>query len=708
MTAGSAAAHLGTGVDPAARLEVPKGPWSADRYEVVQSASWMRKRHPDVPCMVAGCKESSLVLSSRSAQFPAGTGLCKGHSTRWTRSGRIALGEFLLSQRDRPLRLKTPVNLTISPDHAAVELGGLRLRVAEEVRFAIATSINSRQWTATAELAFHLRCIVGMLTSSQVDSILDESVERWIIRLGTHCRDVIDLSDSRSRGVCGRFRSLYEVLVDGCTVDPWLRDEWKADLCNVAAALHRKSIHWEKVTVPWLRDGLKQYARISLSTKKAGWSTVNDWCKAAGKFSTFLDGRRGPPIEPSQISRQLIIEYFGTLSSDNARSRARVLVDLFYRMRENEILPELPDVLLLLRGEAVARKTRSPRPYPPDVIQRIDSEVLNSTLLTETERRIVKLLRFGGPRPSEALRLPIDSLRVTADGKYWIEYYQTKVDEYRRFPIISSLGLELVEQQESVRRKYGSGAAHMFPSERRSIPEVDGVGGTTVPFSYSGFHKRVRRVFALLGIDRSDTTGELITGGELHRFRHTLATEMINDGWSLYEVQKFLGHVSSTMTQAYAELHDETLDRLYRELMESAVDGEGKPILDGVHFDTGVERMREKLAKAALPNGFCDLPENKPCDFRPNPCLACSFFRTTPVFLDTHRRHRDELKVLVDDGKRQGYERIVEINKPMLTRVEQLIATLEEAEAATASGNELTEGDQGLALLAKEADRKIS
>jgi hypothetical protein len=356
----------------------------------------------------------------------------------------------------------------------------------------------------------------------------------------------------------------------------------------------------------------------------------------------------------------------------------------------------------------VVRKTRSPRPYPPDVIQRIDREVLNSTLLTETERRIIKLLRFGGPRPSEALQLPIDSLRVTGDGKYWIEYFQTKVDEYRRFPIITSLGLELVTQQDEVRQKYGAGAQHMFPSERRSIPVADGVVGMTVPFSYPGFHKRVRRVFDRLGIDRSEMTGELITGGELHRFRHTLATEMINDGWSLYEVQKFLGHVSSTMTQAYAELHDETLDRLYRELMESAVDGDGNPILEGVHFDSGVERMRERLAKAALPNGFCDLPESKPCDFRPNPCLECSFFRTTPVFLDTHRRHRDELKVLVDEGTREGHERIVEINKPMLTRVEQLIATLEEAEVAAASSDQGAKGNEGAARKAKKVVRRVS
>lgn len=227
----------------------------------------------------------------------------------------------------------------------------------------------------------------------------------------------------------------------------------------------------------------------------------------------------------------------------------------------------------------------------------------------------------------------------------------------------------------------------MFPSKKFSIPSIDGRGGTTVAISYSGFRKRMCSTFAKHGITTSEMTGERITGGELHRYRHTLATEMINDGWSLYQIQKYLGHVSSTMTQAYAELHDETLDRLYRELMDSAVDKDGKRTLEKEGFDAGVERMREQMAKAALPNGFCDLPESRQCDFRPNPCLECSFFRTTPVFLDTHRRHRDELRLIVDEGERRGHDRIVELNRPTLERVERLIEGLEKAEREPVGGS---------------------
>jgi integrase len=483
----------------------------------------------------------------------------------------------------------------------------------------------------------------------------------------------------------GCFSTIYEVLADAYTVDPWARDEWKTSLFGFRAP-HRQTINWERVTIPWLKDGLKSLARIQLSVNARKWPTIETWRRAAAYFCEFIEAQGIKELAPSSVDRPLILDYFASMSSDSARARARVLVQLFYDLRQYEIVPELPDVVYLMRGEAVVKKTRSPRPYPPDVIERIDHLILESEHLYVTERRIMKLLRFGGPRPSEALRLPLNSLRVTAGGKYWIEYHQSKVDEIRKFPILRSLGLELKEQQEMVRAQYGPNAEFMFPSKKYSIPAVSGRGGKTVAISYSGFRKRMCSTFKRHGITKSEMTGERITGGELHRYRHTLATEMINEGWSLYQIQKYLGHVSSTMTQAYAELHDETLDRLYRELMDSAVDKDGNRAIEAGGFDAGVERMREQLAKAALPNGFCDLPESKPCDFRPNPCLECSFFRTTPVFLDTHRRHRDELKLIVDEGERRGQARVVELNRPTLERVERLIEGLESAQGESVGG----------------------
>ena len=44
-----------------------------------------------------------------------------------------------------------------------------------------------------------------------------------------------------------------------------------------------------------------------------------------------------------------------------------------------------------------------------------------------------------------------------------------------------------------------------------------------------------------------------------HRFRHTHATELLNEGSTLPDVQRRLGHSRSATTQTYLEVDDEAL-----------------------------------------------------------------------------------------------------------------------------------------------------
>ena len=47
----------------------------------------------------------------------------------------------------------------------------------------------------------------------------------------------------------------------------------------------------------------------------------------------------------------------------------------------------------------------------------------------------------------------------------------------------------------------------------------------------------------------------------IHDLRHTFASVLVNKGVSIYEVQTLLGHSSVQMTQRYAHLAPDTLQR---------------------------------------------------------------------------------------------------------------------------------------------------
>lgn len=62
-----------------------------------------------------------------------------------------------------------------------------------------------------------------------------------------------------------------------------------------------------------------------------------------------------------------------------------------------------------------------------------------------------------------------------------------------------------------------------------------------------------------------------------HRLRHTFATRLLNLGMPLESIRKLLGHTSISMTQHYANLHDDTVLRHFEQASASL---EGIPIPD--------------------------------------------------------------------------------------------------------------------------------
>jgi len=90
-----------------------------------------------------------------------------------------------------------------------------------------------------------------------------------------------------------------------------------------------------------------------------------------------------------------------------------------------------------------------------------------------------------------------------------------------------------------------------------------------------------------------------------------------------------------------------------------------------------VERLRARFT-TALPNGFCTLPTAQRCEFRPNPCLDCSFHDPGGrVFLGAHIAHRDQLQRLTADAHERGDAAAVELNTAMLDKVSKLISEID-------------------------------
>ncbi|GIQ70054.1 integrase [Xylanibacillus composti] len=127
-----------------------------------------------------------------------------------------------------------------------------------------------------------------------------------------------------------------------------------------------------------------------------------------------------------------------------------------------------------------------------------------------------------------------------------------------------------------------------------------------------------------------------------HAFRHTLGTDMLNKGMTIFEIQDYLGHDSLHSTAGYAKVQNPKIQREYKKLgFVGVITKEiNKESLGNGRYDT------KTLKASALPDGVCRKPinnEGKVCA-KFNLCIICPKFITTPQHLSIHKQHLERLR----------------------------------------------------------------
>ncbi|MGO9901810.1 MAG: hypothetical protein ACLP0J_19475 [Solirubrobacteraceae bacterium] len=132
------------------------------------------------------------------------------------------------------------------------------------------------------------------------------------------------------------------------------------------------------------------------------------------------------------------------------------------------------------------------------------------------------------------------------------------------------------------------------------------------------------------------------------------------------------------MTLRYARLSMKTLRRKWEEAQQRInVRGEIVALdIDGELSDAAWAKEQIARAKQSLPNGWCGLPLQQTCP-HPNACLTCPSFLTDQTFLPAHREQLARTEQLIELGKQNGNERLIEVNEA--TRV-SLVTIIERAE----------------------------
>ena len=113
--------------------------------------------------------------------------------------------------------------------------------------------------------------------------------------------------------------------------------------------------------------------------------------------------------------------------------------------------------------------------------------------------------------------------------------------------------------------------------------------------------------------------------------RHQQSTPFtsFNSGVPLHVLQRYLGHLTPTMSMTYAQTLQSTAEAEFLRYRKITADGreidiDPQDLYDMLELDRRTDRI--------LPNGYCLLPPRQLCG-KGNACLTCDKFATDPTFL---------------------------------------------------------------------------
>ncbi len=223
-----------------------------------------------------------------------------------------------------------------------------------------------------------------------------------------------------------------------------------------------------------------------------------------------------------------------------------------------------------------------------------------------------------------------------------LRYQQTKIDGAPDTVLVHDEVVAIIREQQQwaaaragaictpgTRPKYLFLASHMNRNGDR-------------PYSDRTLRALLTRLAARLGI--RDDAGAVVDFNRTHRFRHTVATSLLNAGVPVHVVQRYMGHLTPAMTMRYAQTLAETAEAeflRFRKLTADARPVQADPgdLYDMLQLDSRTDRI--------LPNGWCMLPPRQVCD-RGNACLTCGKFATDATFLPELRAQKERTLTLID------------------------------------------------------------
>jgi integrase len=403
---------------------------------------------------------------------------------------------------------------------------------------------------------------------------------------------------------------------------------------------------------------------------------------ALHRFMVWFAHKHPAAADFSNVTRDHVLAYVQVLRREPSPRTGRPLSTMSLRGHVAALAqffgntgswgwPGVPVHAIVGPGDIPRLPMRIPRFIPDAELQRLMTAI--ASLPCPYQRTALLIARWSGARRGEIQRLAVDCLDQYPDGTPRLRIPAGKTYRERIVPLHDEAAAAIRELV----------AVRIAAAERPFIDEVtrDQIRylfmdhGRLLSSTYL-FQKALQKACIAAGL--VDAAGRRTI--HVHRFRHTVGTQLAERGAKLHTIMSVLGHSSASMSLVYAQISDREVLRDYQAVLApgAAIAGRGaEAIRDGKLRPSAIDWLKCNFFKTELELGHClRLPEEGPCEC--DLYLTCAKFVTTPAYAPRLQVRRQTELTLAADAKHRGWIKEEERHRAIISRIDQLLEELDE------------------------------